>query len=85
MIVLQLTPEGGRMAARCDGNLHAYIDDNRYLIVRCRSKRCRGRGTDHPVYHRFDLLPVLEQVHAKEETCRTERSDEGSTTSPATS
>lgn len=50
-----------RVALQCDGEVHGYLIRRRILRMRCRARRCGGRGGT-PVYHDFDLPDLLRRL-----------------------
>ena len=54
-----------RVALQCEGEIHGFLIRRRFLRVRCRGRRCGGRGAG-PVYHDIDLLELLGRLEAIE-------------------
>jgi hypothetical protein len=50
-----------RVALQCEGEVHGYLLRRRFLRIRCRARRCGGRGGS-PVYHDFDLFELLRRL-----------------------
>lgn len=56
----------GRVALRCNARTHAFLDDDRYIRIRCHDKRCADvqaairRGKGEKVIHVFDRERRLE-------------------------